>query len=500
MPSSPRTTRPVRPEGTTWRATARLALAGATATTVVAGVALAGGSTAASGLTTDFDVEYALSGGPTHVDPLPDGVSLDDPTDTASLYERAGQDRVDLVAEYAARDGARDGSDDGTVDQDATTAAATPPGRPSTAGLGAHVSPSCSGTGSDGKRVQPMYVREATTASRYAAVLPLLLNEVANVDDVFAVSAAKTNGIRRVRWVHDGACTPVLPEVVVPQGAMSSFGATIQAVQALGYADPNRKYLMFADANALCGIGTLYTDSRTTGNSNDTRTAYARVDASCWSGSTSVAAHELTHNLGGVLPGAPHRTANSHCYDEHDLMCYNDGSGVAMQTVCSDSNQSQLLDCNNDDYFSTAPPAGSWLAASWNTASSSFLDTTVGDATLPPPPAPPTTDPVPSTPKPKPTPPKKRKKTKVRGGWHGRHRVVTGVLETRGKQEVAGATLALQRRYAGDGWRTIAHERTDRDGRVVERDHPRRTAYYRWVFDGSRHLSASRSHALRVRR
>lgn len=493
--SSPRhgtPARPARPTGTTWRSAARLALAAATAATVVAGVALSGGSTAASGLTTDFDVQYALSGGPTHVDPVPDGVSLEDATDTRSLYERAGQDRGDLTAEYAAYDGAGD-------EAGPATAALTPPGRPSTASLGAHVSPSCSGTGTDGRRVQPMYVREATSASRYASVLPLLLNEVANVDDVFAVSAAKTGGVRRVRWVHDGACNTSLPEVVVPAGALASFGATISAVQAQGFTDPNRKYLMFADANVLCGIGTLYNDVRTTGNANDTRTSYARVDANCWSGSTSVAAHELTHNLGGVLPGAPHRTANGHCWDEQDLMCYNDGSGVAMQNICTDNKQGQLLDCNSDDYFSTAPAAGTWLASSWNTASSSFLDVTVGDPTLPPvTTAPPTTNPVP--PAPGPTPPGQRKKTKVRGGWHGKHRLVTGVLQTSTKRVVIGATLQLQRRYVGRDWHTIAQQRTDKQGRVAERDRPRRTAYYRWVFDGSDDLAASQSSSVKARR
>ena len=43
---------------------------------------------------------------------------------------------------------------------------------------------------------------------------------------------------------------------------------------------------------------------------------------------TSVPAHELTHTLGGVLGTAPHATKNGHCYDDADLMCYDDGSGV----------------------------------------------------------------------------------------------------------------------------------------------------------------------------
>ena len=131
---------------------------------------------------------------------------------------------------------------------------------------------------------------------------------------------------------------------------------------------------MFADANALCGIGTVYDDMTTSGNLNDGRYAsYARVDTNCWSTGHSVAAHELTHTLGGVQARAPHATKNGHCYDESDLMCYDDSSGKVMRTVCAQA-QEQLLDCHHDDYFSTAPVAGSYLAKSWNTAGSSFLD------------------------------------------------------------------------------------------------------------------------------
>ncbi len=465
----------------------RLIVAALTALGVVAAAQVALAEGPATGLTADLSVRTALSTGPTHVDPLPDGVSLDDPTTTAALYARAGLDRSDLTDDEAGR----------------TQAGATSPGgTPSTSGLGAHVVPSCSGTGADGKRVAPMYVREATTASRYNAVLPLLLNEVANVDDVFAVSAAKRNGIRRVRWVHQG-CSPVLPEVVVPAGALDSFGATINALQALGYTDPSRKYLAFADANALCGVGTLYNDVRTTGNLNESRVSYSRVDAPCWSGSTSVAAHELTHNLGGVLPGAPHRTANGHCWDEADLMCYNDGSGVAMQTICADSRQGQLLDCGDDDYFSVAPTAGSWLAQNWNTASSGFLDTTVSDPTITPttttPPPPTTTTPPPTT-----KPPGKVRKTKVRGHWKGkgkRHGLVTGQLRLAGEGlNIAGEKLTLQRRYAHRSWKSIGRDTTDRAGRVAKRDRPRRHASYRWVYRGNDQLQGSRSGRITFRR
>jgi hypothetical protein len=307
--------------------------------------------------------------GPLHEDPLPPDASLDDPTDTASLLEKAGDVE-------AARTG----------DQPFEAAATAPIGTPTIATLSQHVAPSCSGTGEDGNRVQPLYVHEASTPSRFTDVLPILRNAVADVDDVFAVSAQQTGGERRVRWVHDADCLPVIKSVTVPDGSIGdSFMETVNAVKALGpsYTRASRKYLMFTDADKLCGIASVYDDASLTGNANNGRYAsYARVDNTCWSTRTSVPAHELTHTLGGVLSTAPHGTKYNHCYDDSDLMCYADGSGVAMQKVCA-SAQEQLLDCNHDDYFSTRPAAGSFLAKNWNTASSSFLDTVVNDVPAP---------------------------------------------------------------------------------------------------------------------
>lgn len=293
--------------------------------------------------------------GQVHVDPMPPGVTLASPTDTGSLYARSGA--VQLAADQL------------------SAASAVPPGTPLITSLTEHVAPSCSGTGSDGPRVQALYVHEQSTPSRYSQVLGVLRNEVANVDDTFAVSSHKTGGDLRVRWVHDAGCLPVIPDVTVPDGSLGpDFGATITALENAGFKSSNRKYLAFADANQMCGIGTYYDNASTTGNPNDGYAAsYSRIDVGCWSTGESVAAHELTHNLGGVLSSAPHHTYYGHCYDEWDLMCYDDGSRIAMQTVCA-KDKAQLLDCRNDDYFNTHPAAGSYLASHWNTASSSFLD------------------------------------------------------------------------------------------------------------------------------
>jgi hypothetical protein len=44
-----------------------------------------------------------------------------------------------------------------------------------------------------------------------------------------------------------------------------------------------------------------------------------------------------------------------------------------MQIICADTAHEYRFDCNHDDYFSTNPTAGSYLATHWNAANNSFL-------------------------------------------------------------------------------------------------------------------------------
>jgi len=380
------------------RAAATLCLVG-----LVLGLLGSLGATASADQRRDWSTTARLA--PDHVDPAPPGVDVKRKLRTDEMLARAAARRELKLRAKQGRTGGHAGHDlgahapaDAAHDPALSTAAAvgpTPAGVSALSSLTSHVAPACSGTGSDGNRVQVLYVVEADDPNRFTSVLPILRDEVANVDDTFAVSAATDGGGLRVRWVFDPAtCQPIITPVTVRAGELASFGTMIAGVQRMGHTATNRKYLMFADAAVLCGVGHLILDDRPTGNASDGGNAlYARVDTGCWQASSggSVAAHELMHNLGGIQGSASHSTPYGHCDDDNDLMCYADGSGVPMRQVCPTASE-PLFDCGQDDYFATDPAPGSYLATRWNTARSSFLETVAPLADEPDP------DPLPGNP------------------------------------------------------------------------------------------------------
>jgi hypothetical protein len=215
----------------------------------------------------------------------------------------------------------------------------------------------CYGTGTDGYRVQLMYAREASSPDRYADYEARFREWAAHVDDIFNASAAKTGGIRHVRYVTDSQCRPVIQRVTLSAGAVNDFAAS--ATPGVNANNGNPDYGPFV----------------------------GRVDTKCWGQFDSTEAHELLHTLGGVLGWSdplrapPHATNAGHCTDEYDRLCYADGdpgifkpngTPTSLQYICPATHE-VLLDCGNDDYFSTNPPFGNWLASHWNTANSAWL-------------------------------------------------------------------------------------------------------------------------------
>lgn len=229
----------------------------------------------------------------------------------------------------------------------------------------------CDGDGVSGKRVQMIYAREQSQPDRYAEKLSTFLIDTEDMDRIFEVSALKTGGRRRIRFVTLN-CEVVIDNVVVPDGMNETIGGTMQALRDLGYTSEDRKYVIFVDSDIYCGIGTVYGDtSPGTANKNNSNTGYARVDRDCWSG--RVAAHELIHTLGGVQPYSPNNSLGGwHCVDEYDLMCYKDSDEAVMLEICP-TTQGNLLDCGNDDYYNTAPAAGTYLSSHYNIATDSLF-------------------------------------------------------------------------------------------------------------------------------
>jgi hypothetical protein len=229
----------------------------------------------------------------------------------------------------------------------------------------------CEGDGRTGKRVQVLYLHEFGTPTRYTDFLGSLRTWSAGVDQILDASAAETGGSRHLRFVTTPQCRVDVAEVQVPEAALESFTGNIDALQTLGYNRTDRKYLIFADTNVYCGIGTFIADKRPgVGNRNNGGPSYGRVDAGCWS--SAVAAREVTQMLGARLQDSPNSTGAGSCTDDYDLLCDKDRSGTALRTVCPKKHENRL-DCGHDDYFSTDPQPGSYLAKNWNVAQSEFL-------------------------------------------------------------------------------------------------------------------------------
>jgi len=225
----------------------------------------------------------------------------------------------------------------------------------------------CVGDGASGARIELIYAHAEDVPSRYAEVVPRLQGIAAEISRQIEESAAETGGFRTPRFLTSSNCTPVVREVTLSPSGDDTFYLSQFELSQMGFDRGDRRYLVFMDANALCGIANVMGP-------------LARVDFRCWDSHSAL--HELTHALGAVAPDAPNHSSGSHCTDDLDVMCYVDGPSVVVRTVCPSLLDEALLDCNHDDYFSTAPPAGSFLSLNpdWNAAESSFLAEADGES------------------------------------------------------------------------------------------------------------------------
>ncbi|MHB8510547.1 MAG: hypothetical protein ACYDCC_00035 [Actinomycetota bacterium] len=248
--------------------------------------------------------------------------------------------------------------------------------------------PACSASHPVG--YQMLYAHPNDVASRFGSLQSAFLSDAASAAD---------------RMINDSKPAPVRPrfycgitDVTMPQ-ASSAYGsdplsAIMNDLGSLGYNQTTRKYVVWWDGTPpqnVCGQGTFSDDNSPDPSTNqnnvgpDYAIVYKDPSNNSFCGWTTVL-HEMGHTLGAVMRGAPHQTANWHCTDQQDIMCYVDGPGVVMTQTCPGSYQ--YFDCNHDDYFSASPAPGSYLATHWNTYNSSFLESAASQSSPTPAPAP----------------------------------------------------------------------------------------------------------------
>jgi hypothetical protein len=89
--------------------------------------------------------------------------------------------------------------------------------------------------------------------------------------------------------------------------------------------------------------------------------------------------HEVGHNLGAVQDSAPHSSGAGHCFDESDVMCYDDGGpyftgGGTLTNTCAEmASGLPVWDCGADDYYDHEPAADTYLDDHWNLVDSGWL-------------------------------------------------------------------------------------------------------------------------------
>ncbi|MEV7418021.1 RICIN domain-containing protein [Streptomyces sp. NPDC089919] len=298
-----------------------------------------------------------------------------DPARSANTPAGSGRSQDAPAAE--ARADARSATSTAPKAPAATTAGGQAAAGPAAAGP-AGQTVACDGDGTSGNRVQVVYAH-GPGRDRYASYLESFRKWAADADLIYSASAKETGGVRHIRYVTAADCTPSVLNVELSDSALAEFSATNSALAAKGLGRRDRKYMIFADTQVYCGIGTFNGDERPgQDNLSNFGPSYGRSDTGCWGGHT--AAHELGHNLGAVNNSAPNSSKGAHCTDEWDVMCYSDTPYYPkMRNVCTDQASENILDCNHDDYFNTAPKPGSYLTTHWNIADNQFLMRGKGD-------------------------------------------------------------------------------------------------------------------------
>ncbi|GGM82529.1 hypothetical protein GCM10012275_61380 [Longimycelium tulufanense] len=231
----------------------------------------------------------------------------------------------------------------------------------------------CDGDGISGKRAQLIYIHAEGQPSRYDEIVGTFQSYAADTDDAVVEAARRLGGgVRHIRYVTDQDCRPTVEQVALPPDSLTTFGRLRPALMDRGYRRADRKYVVWAEAKMGCEAVASGGDDRPgPDNRFNAGPHYALLSEGCWGG-WDFFGHELLHLLGAVQPSAPH-SAGGHCWDQRDIMCYDDTGQHpdSVRQICA--GMKYQLDCNGDDYFHTNPAPGSYLATHWNIATSDYL-------------------------------------------------------------------------------------------------------------------------------
>lgn len=335
----------------------------------------------------EHKIDDSTNVGCSHPDEGPEGVDV---RERAKDIEKIGAEMVEYDKTHPAK-----ASDDPSTDEaNSQTDSVSPADTGYRGDLTRFVSPRnwpCIGTGSDGARVQVVYMYVSGKTNRLSTFRAGFESTVKRVNAMYYNSGVDSGASRQVRFAtgakqSDGTCALSIGVVPVSSANVSTYDGVVNTLIAANYKSNNRKYLVYVDGGTSCGQGQMQVDD-TAGptNANNTNTSWAVAWYPCWYYSEP---HELMHTMGAVQLTAPHHTPGAHCYDQHDKMCYNDGTGKSMVIVSACTSRISYtdsagkvwysdkyawrFDCRHDDYFASVP-AGTYLKTKWNAATTRFL-------------------------------------------------------------------------------------------------------------------------------